>query len=111
MGSHYQYQYAQQTGKLFTDLSQLQPGDLVFIDSGNYAGAGANLNNAGHVAVYIGNGQILQAANPQTGTIISPLSGYQNILGGMKQSFSGGFGGGFGGGAASNNPYRKVSRF
>jgi hypothetical protein len=57
--------------------------------------------------VFIGNGQILHAANQQQGTIISPLSGYQNILGAAHQTFSGGFGGGFGGGATSNNPYRK----
>jgi hypothetical protein len=102
MGSHYQYQYAQQSGRLFTDLSQLQSGDLVFIDTGWQGGAGAELNRAGHVAVYIGNGQILHAANQQAGTIVSQLSAYGNVLGGMKQSFSGGLGGGM----QSSNPYR-----
>ncbi len=96
-GSHYQYQYAQQTGKLFTDTSQLQAGDLVFWDTGNMAGGGAELNRAGHVAVYIGNGQILHAANPSQGTIVSNLNSYLNtygFLGAMHQSFSGGAGGG-----------------
>ena len=108
-GSHWQFKYAQDTGQLFTDLSQLQPGDLVFIDTGWYGGAGGNLNGAGHVGVYIGNGQMLHAANPESGTIVSPLSGYGGILGAMHQSFSGGSGGGFGGGFNSGfqNPFRR----
>lgn len=93
MGSHYQYQYAQTTGRLFTDLNQLQPGDLVFIDTGWYGGAGGDLNAAGHVGIYIGNGQMIHASNPSTGTIVSPLSGYGGILGAMHQSGSGGVGG------------------
>jgi cell wall-associated NlpC family hydrolase len=111
MGSHYQYQQMQQEGRLFNDLNQLQAGDLVFIDTGWQGGAGAELNRAGHVAIYIGNGQILHAANQQAGTIISPISGYQNIIGAAHQSFSGGFGGGFGGGSQSNNPYRVAGRY
>ena len=106
-GSHYQYQYAQQTGQLFTNPSQLQAGDLVFIDTGWQGGAGAEMNNAGHVAVYIGNGQILHAANQQQGTIISQLSAYQGVLGYMHQQYSGGGGGGM----SSNNPYRTAGRF
>ena len=104
MGSHYQYQYAQQTGQLFNDVNQLQPGDLVFWDTGNMAGAGAELNRAGHVAVYIGNGQILHAANPSQGTIVSDLNSYlqtYGFLGAMHQSFSGGVGGFTGGGSPS----------
>jgi cell wall-associated NlpC family hydrolase len=93
MGSHYQYQYAQNNGRLFTDLSQLQPGDLVFINTGWQGGAGAELNQAGHVGIYIGNGQMIHAANPSTGTIVSPLSGYGNILGGMHQMGASGGGG------------------
>lgn len=89
MGSHYQYQYAQQTGQLFTNLNQLRPGDLVFIDTGWQGGAGAELNRAGHVGIYIGNGQMIHAANPNQGTIISPLSGYGGIMGAMHQSGSG----------------------
>ena len=95
MGSHYQYQYAQQTGKLFTNLSQLQPGDLVFINTGWQGGAGSELNQAGHVAMYIGNGQIVHAANPDQGTIISNLSAYGNVLGAMHAPWSGGSGGTF----------------
>jgi cell wall-associated NlpC family hydrolase len=98
MGSHYQYDYALRTGKLFQDVSQLQAGDLVFINTGWQGGAGAELNQAGHVGIYIGNGKMLHAANPQQGTIVSDLSAYGGVLGYMHQSFSGGGGGFMGGG-------------
>lgn len=100
MGSHYQYAYAQQTGNLFNDTSQLQPGDLLFWDTGNQAGGGAELNRAGHVGIYIGNGQMLHAANPSAGTIVSSLNDYMNMygfLGGMHSAYSGGAGGYTGG--------------
>jgi cell wall-associated NlpC family hydrolase len=42
--------------------SQLQPGDLVFYYS-----------PISHVGMYIGNGQIVHAANPGTGVVTSPL--------------------------------------
>jgi len=83
MGSHYQYQYAVDTGKLFTDMSQLQPGDIVFLDTGWYGGAGGNLNAAGHVGIYAGNGQLIQATNASQGTVIQPLDAYGTILGAM----------------------------
>jgi hypothetical protein len=111
-GSHYQFQQMQQEGRLFTDLSQLQPGDLVFSDTGWQGGAGSELNRAGHVGIYIGNGQMLHAANPQVGTIVSPITGY-NIIGAAHQTFSGGGGGGFTGGGGgfdfSANPYRHIA--
>jgi hypothetical protein len=72
-------------------MSQLQPGDLVFFDTGNTAGGGAELNRAGHVAMYIGNGQIIHAANPSQGTIISNINdGYYNqrYIGSMHASYS-----------------------
>ncbi|MBR6402601.1 MAG: C40 family peptidase [Eubacterium sp.] len=45
------------------NFSDLQPGDLVFYSGGGYY--------IGHVAIYIGNGQIVHAANPSAGIIIS----------------------------------------
>ena len=42
--------------------SELQPGDLLFYGSGNYIN---------HVAIYIGNGQIVHASSPSTGIKIS----------------------------------------
>lgn len=47
------------------NLSQIQPGDLVF-----YAKNGA----INHVAIYIGNGQVIHASNPKSGIKISNVS-------------------------------------
>lgn len=44
------------TKAVTVDLSSLQPGDLIFYGSGNYAS---------HVAIYIGDGQIVHASNSQ----------------------------------------------
>lgn len=44
-------------------LSELQPGDLVF-----YGNSGGTIN---HVAIYIGNGQVIHASSPKTGIKIS----------------------------------------
>ena len=43
-------------------LSEAQPGDLIFY------GKGSTIN---HVAIYIGNGQVIHASNPKTGIRIS----------------------------------------
>lgn len=97
-GSHYQYQDTINKGLLVRDPNQLQAGDLVFFDTGNTAGGGSYLNRAGHVGMYIGNGQFIQAANPGAGTIVSNLADYMGMytfLGGRKMQWSGG-GGGYG---------------
>lgn len=53
-------------------LDQLQPGDMVYYD---YDG-----NGVGHVKMYIGNNQCVEAANEDDGIIISDLySDYQYI--------------------------------
>lgn len=57
--------YNQASAGRSISFDQLQPGDLVFYSSG----AGIN-----HVAIYIGNGQIVHAANPAVGIIISSLN-------------------------------------
>lgn len=41
---------------VIVDVSSMQPGDLIFYGSGNYAS---------HVAIYMGNGQIVHASNSQ----------------------------------------------
>ena len=46
------------------DLSELQPGDLVF-----YGG-----NNIHHVAMYIGNGQVVHAQSTNTGIVVSSMN-------------------------------------
>ena len=43
--------------------SELQPGDLVFYYS-----------PVSHVGIYIGNGQIVDAANPSTGVRVAPVN-------------------------------------
>ena len=43
-------------GKVVVNANSLQPGDLLFYGSGNYAS---------HVAIYIGNGRIVHASNSQ----------------------------------------------
>lgn len=49
-------------GGTAVDMSNLQPGDLLFYDNGS---------GIGHVSMYIGNGQVVHASNEQTGIIVS----------------------------------------
>lgn len=67
-GSHYQY-----TTGISVPMNQLQAGDLLFYDTSGGTEFD-NGNYASHVAMYIGNGQMVQAANPQAGTIISSVN-------------------------------------
>jgi len=46
-------------------VDAVQPGDLLFYAGGNYIN---------HVALYIGNGQVIHASNSTTGIIISPYN-------------------------------------
>lgn len=52
------------------DYSEIQPGDIICYGS----------SKCTHVALYIGNGQIIHAANPRKGVIIGQAQ-YDNILG------------------------------
>ena len=47
-------------------MSSLQPGDLLF-----YKYGGSTIS---HVAIYIGGGQMVHAANPSMGVIVSGVS-------------------------------------
>lgn len=49
-------------------ISELQPGDLVFFNSGNSS------KRATHVGIYTGNGQFVHASTSTTGVIISDLN-------------------------------------
>lgn len=53
-------QSLQASGDWKTDLSQLQPGDLVF-------------PSYGHVGIYVGDGQMIHAANPALGVVLAPV--------------------------------------
>lgn len=67
--SEAQYAWVQHIGK-----NQLQPGDLVF---GQFPG---DNQSPGHVGIYIGGGQVLNAADPQQGVVIGPLSDWGNAV-------------------------------
>ncbi len=58
---HYSGSQAKQGTKI--SASELQPGDLVF-----YTNSSGTIN---HVAIYIGNGQVIHASSPKTGIKIS----------------------------------------
>ncbi|WP_404288685.1 NlpC/P60 family protein [Glutamicibacter arilaitensis] len=56
----------------YVSLSELRPGDLVFSSSNG----GASFY---HVAIYIGNGQVVHARNPSAGISVTPLSWVNNM--------------------------------
>lgn len=57
---------AQSQGGTSVDLSNIQPGDLLF-----YSGSGDY--GIGHVSMYIGNGQVVHASNSTDGIIVSDI--------------------------------------
>jgi cell wall-associated NlpC family hydrolase len=71
-----QMKYVAANSTLTMNTSQLQPGDLIFFSDGE---SGAN-----HVAVYLGDGNIIQA--PETGQDVS----YYTLQGDMSLDFLGG---------------------
>lgn len=58
---------AQSQGGTSVDLSNIQPGDLLF-----YSGSGDY--GIGHVSMYIGNGQVVHASNSTDGIIVSDIN-------------------------------------
>lgn len=56
----------------YVSLNELRPGDLVFSSSNG----GSSFY---HVAIYIGNGQVVHARNPSVGISTTPLSWVNNI--------------------------------
>lgn len=87
-GSHEQYNYfynkdpqgftARNAAVTQGDYSSLQVGDIVYMDTNGTVRGG---NEASHVAIYIGGGQFINAANDSEGTTIwNGLNGYQ-VLG------------------------------
>lgn len=69
-GSHYQAQWAIDHNRYYEglDLNQLQPGDLVFMDTGADGGGGQNevsptASRATHVGIYLGDGKVINAMN------------------------------------------------
>lgn len=74
-GSHYQYDAAVKQG-ILRDASTMQPGDIIFFDTGFRDGGGAWLNGASHVGVYLGDGKFINSAAPGIGTVIYDLDSY-----------------------------------
>lgn len=62
--------WQQQQGRQQTDLSQLQPGDIV------YYGAAKENSGDGHAAIYAGNGKVISATS--SGVKETPMAGYFN---------------------------------
>ena len=53
----------------YVSASELQPGDLLFFNSGGSS-------TISHVAIYAGDGVMLHASNSQRGVVTDPISGY-----------------------------------
>lgn len=53
-------------------VNEMQPGDLIF-----WTGDGANIT---HVSMYIGNGQMVHAANPSLGVIVSSVNSWSGNI-------------------------------
>ena len=72
---------AQMSNGTSVSKAQLQPGDLVFFNSGNSS------KLATHVGIYLGNGQFVHASTPSTGVIISDLNSsyYTNTYVGARR--------------------------
>jgi cell wall-associated NlpC family hydrolase len=80
-GAGGQFSIVENSPTFTTNISQLKPGDLVFFVG---VGDGGSVTNPGHVGIYIGNGQMINA--PTTGQLVS--------IAPVTQSSAGGFVGG-----------------
>ena len=66
-------------GTPITDPGQLQPGDLIFIP-----GADGTPAAPGHVGMYVGNGQLINAPDQGQPVQLAPLSKWQGKVVGMR---------------------------
>ncbi|MDL5160483.1 C40 family peptidase [Actinomycetospora termitidis] len=67
-------------GAPVTDPAQLQPGDLIFMPGANGSPA-----SPGHVGMYIGNGQLINAPQTDDPVQIVPVSKWQGKISGMRR--------------------------
>lgn len=70
-GSHWQAQWAMSNGRWRSDIDyrRMQPGDLVFFDTGADGGGGQGevsqaASRATHVGIYLGDGKVINAMKP-----------------------------------------------
>ena len=67
-------------GTAVTDLSQMQPGDLVFIP-----GADGTLLAPGHVGLYVGDGLVIQATHTGDVVRITPLANWIDEIAAVRR--------------------------
>lgn len=77
-GTGGQFSIVESSPTFTTNISQLQPGYLVFFVG---VGDGGSYGNPGHVGIYIGNGQMINA--PTTGQMVSIAPVTQSTAGGF----------------------------
>lgn len=61
------------TGTAVSDLSQAKPGDLLFFHEPGGHHHDPSPLGVNHVAIYLGDGKMVEAANPRAGTRIGPV--------------------------------------
>ena len=67
-------------GQPVNDITQAKPGDLImFHVPGGHHRDPDQARGCNHVAIYVGSGKIVEAANPSAGTRISDLPGYKIV--------------------------------
>ena len=61
---------------LLVNYSEMQPGDLIFYSYGT----NGRFKNITHVAIYVGNGKVVEAANSRLGVVYRPIQGRSSIV-------------------------------
>ncbi len=64
------------TNSLLVEYGDMQPGDLIFYSYGN----NGRFLDITHVAVYVGNGTVVEAANERVGVVYRPIQGKSSIV-------------------------------
>ena len=61
---------------LLVNYDEMQPGDLIFYSYGR----NGRFMNITHVAIYVGNGKVVEAANARLGVVYRPVQGRSSIV-------------------------------
>jgi cell wall-associated NlpC family hydrolase len=65
-------------GHVVNGIQNALPGDLVFYNTGGSDPNGIGVNS--HVAIYLGNGKVLEAENPSRGIVEADIGGYNGTI-------------------------------
>lgn len=65
-------------GKVIQGIGNALPGDLIFYNTGSSDPNGIGVNS--HVALYIGNGMVIEAENPRRGIIEAPVGNFNGTI-------------------------------